>query len=77
METDEVGEPDDEACKSGAAYARAASLGASPMGARVTPHLQHDQRYYGQNNSNANQTSRRTRLRDRIGLGALWGGDEE
>ncbi|KAK4609377.1 LEC14B protein [Fulvia fulva] len=77
METDEVGEPDEAECKSGAAYAKASSLGASPMGARVTAHLQHDQRYYGQPSNNANQTSRRTRLRDRIGLGALWGGDED
>lgn len=73
---DEVGSPEDEECKNGEAYANAPNLGSSPIGARVTAQLQHDARYYGQHNHNA-ATSRRTRLRDRMGLGALWGDDDD
>ncbi|KXT15556.1 hypothetical protein AC579_6532 [Pseudocercospora musae] len=70
---DEVGEPDD----TGEAFTKAASLGASPMGARVNAQLQHDVRYYNSQNQNAARTSRATRLRDRMGLGALFGDDDE
>lgn len=55
-----------------AAYANAGSLGASPMGARVSAQLQHDPRYYG----SATTAPRRTRTRNMMGLGALWGGDD-
>ena len=53
------------------------SLGSTPMGARVTAQLTHDERFYGQGSENASQNVRRTRLRDRMGLGALWGGGGE
>lgn len=65
--SDENGNPD------AAAYGNAGSLGATPMGARVSAHLQHDARYYG----GATTTRRSTRVRNPMGLGALWGGDDE
>lgn len=58
-----------------AAYANAGSLGASPMGARVTAQLQHDARYYG-TTTTAGRGQRRTRTRNMMGLGALWGDDD-
>lgn len=72
---DEVGDSGDEECQSGAVYANASSLGASPMGARVTAQLQHDSRYYGQHNTSTS-TSRLARMANR-GLGALWGDDSD
>jgi WD repeat-containing protein 23 len=46
------------------------------MGARVTAQLLHDERYYGTQTA-AQRDVRRTRLRDRMGLGALWGVDDD
>lgn len=66
---------DEEECANGSAYDKAGSLGSSPMGARVTAQLQHDARYYGRHESA--QSTRRTRLRDRMGLGALWADNDE
>ncbi|KAK4495542.1 hypothetical protein PRZ48_013874 [Zasmidium cellare] len=74
QDNDEVA-GDEEECANGSAYAKAGSLGSSPMGARVTAQLQHDARYYGRHEGGA--SARRTRLRDRMGLGALWGQDDE
>ena len=67
-EVDEEGEGD--------RFANKKSLGSTPMGARVTAQLQHDGRYY-QDPDVGTGNGRRTRLRDRLGLGALWGDDTE
>ena len=75
-DADEVGDDSEAACRTGEAFARKPSLGSTPMGARVTAQLLHDERYYG--NANAQQqNARRMRLRDRMGLGALWGDDDD
>lgn len=74
---DEVGDGEGDR-GDGRTFAKARSLGATPMGARVTAQLQHDDRFYG-GPAGAQQPSgtarRAARLRDR--LGALWGADEE
>ena len=75
VEYDEVGDASGEA-PGGETYANAPSLGSSPVGARVTAHLRHDPRFYGTNNIQQSN-ARRTRLRDRMGLGALFGGIED
>jgi DDB1- and CUL4-associated factor 11 len=64
------------------AYAEAKSLGAGPMGARVTAQLAHDERFYGDGGRRDAEGTRRTgtratRLRDRMGLGSFWGMDDE
>ncbi|KAK4893403.1 hypothetical protein LTR27_008299 [Elasticomyces elasticus] len=53
---------------------RGESLGSTPMGARLTAQLRHDARFYGEERQSAQANTRRTRLRDRMGLGNLWGG---
>ncbi|KAK4540622.1 hypothetical protein LTR36_009052 [Oleoguttula mirabilis] len=58
-------------------YAKASSLGSAPMGARVTAQLQHDDRFYGAQSAAQPTAARRTRLRDRMGLGGLFGGEGE
>ena len=74
---DEVGDDDNSAaCRTGEAFARKPNLGSTPMGARVTAQLHHDERYYGNHNAQP-QNARRNRLRDRMGLGALWRDDED
>ena len=74
---DEVGDGlDGSTGASGEVFANASSLGSTPMGARVTAQLRHDDRYYS-THSNQRQSSRRTRLRAQMGLGALWGDGEE
>ncbi|KAK3695914.1 hypothetical protein LTR37_018269 [Vermiconidia calcicola] len=75
---DEVGDGDGSD-----AFREKPSLGSTPMGARVTAQLQHDERYYGSlqgagaGGGREQQGVRRTRLRDRMGLGALWGDEED
>ena len=71
-----MGDYDDSACRTGEAFAGKPSLGSTPMGARVTAQLHHDERYYGSTNQQA-QNARRNRLRDRIGLGGLWGNNDD
>lgn len=73
---DEIGPVDELAQKSGEAFANRSSLGSTPQGARVTAHLHHDARYY-ENSNTQQQNARRTRLSDRMGLGALWAGDDD
>ena len=77
-DADEVGDSGNSQCRSGEAFARNPSLGSTPMGARVTAQLHHDERYYG-GASGGQQNVRRRGLRDRMGLGglgALWGDEE-
>lgn len=74
VDTDE-NEADEEEMKSGEAYEKAETLGNAPMGARVTAQLQHDQRFYGHTERRETRTQRR--LRDRIGLGGLFGGADD
>lgn len=73
LDTDEVG--DGEYGEPGA-FGKATDLGATPMGARVTAQLAHDERFYGMQGQQQ-PSARRTRLRDRMGLGALLGGGDE
>ncbi|KAK1003335.1 hypothetical protein LTR54_007849 [Friedmanniomyces endolithicus] len=73
---DEVGGDEDAlAGASAEEMCRGESLGSAPMGARVTAQLRHDARFYGES-AREQGTTRRTRLRDRMGLrlGNLWGG---
>ena len=77
VDTDEVG---DAVAQGGVPFGSdgvdaKASLGSTPMGARVNAQLHHDERYYGVERTARNDV-RRTRFRDRMGLGALWGDDE-
>lgn len=63
------------------AFSKATSLGSTPMGARVTAQLRHDDRYYGTQQARE-QSARRRGLGARIGglggLGGLgWGRGEE
>lgn len=76
QDTDECAPEDETELQTGEAYDRAETLGNAPMGSRVTAQLAHDQRYYGSTNGPARE-ARRTRLRDRMGLGALFGGDDD
>ncbi|KAK5164350.1 uncharacterized protein LTR77_010046 [Saxophila tyrrhenica] len=73
VEADEVG--DDEGAAAGRGSGEKRSLGSAPMGARVTAQLGHDERYYGAQTERA-RGARARGLRDRMGLGALWGDDE-
>ncbi|KAI5357589.1 Putative WD40/YVTN repeat-like-containing domain superfamily [Septoria linicola] len=77
VETDECAPEDEEELKTGEAYDKAESLGSAPMGSRVTAQLQHDQRYYGTSATAAGRETRETRLRDRRGLGALFGNEDD
>ncbi|KAK3069911.1 hypothetical protein LTR53_011373 [Teratosphaeriaceae sp. CCFEE 6253] len=75
-ESDEVGGDEDGfSGASGETMGKAESLGSTPMGARVTAQLRHDARFYGTESRNQ-PGARRTRLRDRMGLGNLWGAGE-
>ncbi|CAK1359650.1 LEC14B protein [Cercospora beticola] len=76
QDTDECAPEDETELQTGEAYDKAETLGNAPMGSRVTAQLVHDQRYYGSTNGSARE-ARRTRLRDRMGLGALFGGDDD
>ncbi|KAF2767920.1 WD40 repeat-like protein [Teratosphaeria nubilosa] len=62
--------------RDGEVFARAGSLGSSPMGARVTAQLRHDERFYG-TQSRAQEEGRRMRLRDRMGMAGLWEMEED
>lgn len=75
-ETDEVGEEGEVGCRTGDSFARKESLGSTPMGARVSAQLHHDERYYGNPAPGHTRSARRAGLRDRLSLGALWGDDE-
>lgn len=57
-------------------YLNASSLGSAPMGARVNAQLHHDERYYGTTRTAGQTAVRRRGLRDRMGLGTLFGGDD-
>ena len=73
LDVDEVGDGQDGF--SGARvsqFANASSLGASPMGARVTAQLGHDERYY-----NTQSAQPRRSGRNRMGLGAFFGGGDD
>ena len=74
-EADEIGDVNEAACRNGQAFAHRPSLGSTPQGARVTAQLMHDERYYGNSNTQQ-QSARRRNLSDRMGLGRLWAGDE-
>lgn len=79
VETDEVGDDGELGCRTGDAFARKGSLGSTPMGARVSAQLHHDERYYGNPGTQQARSARRVGLRDRLSLGALWadeGADE-
>lgn len=59
-------------------FARAGSLGSTPMGARVTAQLHHDDRYYGEGNASQRRSARSRNLRSRMmGLGGLFAEDDE
>lgn len=79
-DADEVGDPG-EIRSLGAALATGEikrSLGSTPMGARVTAQLQHDERYYeGQGATGRQREVRRNRLGNRMTLGALFGGGDD
>lgn len=70
-EVDEIGDFEEIAAAGGKK-----ALGATPMGARVTAQLLHDDKFYGTTGVQR-QNARRNRLRDRMGLGALWGDDDD
>ena len=74
---DEVGDDDDgDGSGRGGDGFEAKSLGSTPMGARVTPQLQHDSRFYTSRNDREPVTARRAaRLRDRLGWIGGGGGD--
>ena len=78
-DADEVGDYSEAQCRTGEAYARKPSLGNTPMGARVTAQLHHDERFYGHANAAAQQNARRSRVsnRARMGLGSIWADEEE
>lgn len=79
MDGDEVGDGRDGTTGAGAeVFAKASSLGSTPMGARVTAQLQHDDRFYGTPPAQQQSARRtRTRLGGRMGLGGFLGGGGE
>ncbi|KAK3674253.1 hypothetical protein LTR78_005722 [Recurvomyces mirabilis] len=82
VDTDEIGgDTDGFTGASAAQMGERENLGATPMGARVTAQLRHDERFYGtqQQRGAEQQGARRTRLRDRMGLGSLFSaeGDDD
>ncbi|EMC98014.1 hypothetical protein BAUCODRAFT_32020 [Baudoinia panamericana UAMH 10762] len=78
LDSDEVGgDRDGFTGATGEEMASAKSLGSTPMGARVTAQLQHDQRFYGNAPTERRTEARRTRLTDRMGLGSLFGADDD
>ena len=60
-------------------YKKFSSLGSTPMGARVTAQLQHDERFYGSGAAGRTGAGdpRRARMAQRMGLGALWGDESD
>lgn len=74
-DADEVGDDDGGAQPNTASarHKRFSSLGSTPMGARVTAQLHHDERFYGQG-APPRQTNQR---RATMGLGAIWRDEEE
>lgn len=81
---DEVGDDSHTPCGSGvqgntasARYKKYSSLGSTPMGARVTAQLHHDERFYGQGVQPRETNQRRARMAQRMGLGAIWGDDSD
>ncbi|TKA74680.1 hypothetical protein B0A55_04702 [Friedmanniomyces simplex] len=77
VDGDEVGGDEDGfAGASAETMGKGGSLGSTAMGARVTAQLRHDERFYG-DTAREQGTTRRTRLRDRMGLGESDGSGEE
>lgn len=78
---DEVGEPemgDGVGNTASARYKKFSSLGSTPMGARVTAQLHHDERFYGQGVREGREGDRRRqRMAQRMGLGAIWRDDSD
>ena len=70
-----MGDEGEVGCRTGDAFARKGTLGSTPMGARVSAQLHHDERYYGNPQASQPRSARRVGLRDRLSLGALWGDD--
>ncbi|KAI6801823.1 WD40 repeat-like protein, partial [Hortaea werneckii] len=79
LDSDEVGGDTDGFTGARAeTMGKANSLGSTPMGARVTAQLNHDDRYYGEGNTTTRQSTRSRRMRARMmGLGGLFADDED
>lgn len=78
IDADEVGgDVDGFTGASAEVMSRSSSLSSTPMGARLTGRLNHDERFYGLERQRNAQQPRRTRLRDRMGLGSLWADDDD
>lgn len=84
QDADEVSDPTADGAGGGgvgedtasARYKKFSSLGSTPMGARVTAQLHHDERFYGQGSQPRESNQRRARMAQRMGLGAIWGDDD-
>ena len=76
VDHDEVGgDVDGSNGASESAFSGKESLGATPMGARVTAQLQHDERFYGaERERRERRGGRAAGLRARMGLGGLFAG---
>ncbi|KAI7544224.1 hypothetical protein KC331_g6939, partial [Hortaea werneckii] len=80
LDSDEVGGDTDGFTGARAeTMGKANSLGSTPMGARVTAQLNHDDRYYGEGNTSSRRSTRSSRgMRARMmGLGGLFADDED
>ncbi|KAI7356090.1 hypothetical protein D0864_04504 [Hortaea werneckii] len=79
LDSDEVGGDTDGFTGARAeTMGKANSLGSTPMGARVTAQLNHDDRYYGEGNTSSRPSTRSRGMRARMmGLGGLFADDED